>query len=245
MLTSAPHADPLNLNAPRTVSATLPSTRLDACFADAPTRQLKSNAPLFADGDRKLNAYRIESGVVLVYKILNDGERQIVSLAFPGDFIGLEAEDAHCYEAQTLSPTRIRSVPTSTLWRRAAEDPALGRDIFGVLSREVAEARTHLLMIGRLSATSRVATFLLSLAQRNARRGFDTINILLPVRRSDIADFLCLSVETVSRSLTELKAAGAISLRGWRQVRIHDADLLESLADGEEPHAFDSLGRAA
>ena len=245
MLTSAPHAETFSLPLHRHAQATQPSARLDACFADAPSRQLKSNAPLFAEGDRKVNAYRIESGVVLVYKILNDGERQIVTLAFPGDFIGLEAEEAHCYEAQTLSPTRIRSVPTSTLWRRVAEDPALGRDIFGALSREVSEARMHLLMIGRLSATSRVATFLLSLVQRNARRGINTESILLPVRRSDIADFLCLSVETVSRSLTELKAAGAISLRGWRQVRIHDITTLEALAEGNAVGPFDSLGRAA
>lgn len=234
MLTSAPHADRLTLPTHRAPAAAATVNRLDICFADAPIRQLKSNTPLFADGDRKAHAYRIESGVVLIYKILNDGGRQIVTLAFPGDFIGLEAEDAHCYEAQTLSPTRIRSVPTSTLWRLASEDPVLGRDLYGVLSREVAEARTHLLMIGRLSATGRVATFLQSLVQRNARRGFDTTNILLPVRRSDIADFLCLSVETVSRSLTELKATGAISLRGWRQVRIVDASLLESLAEGED-----------
>lgn len=245
MLTSAPHAETFSLPFHRHAQATQPSARLDACFSDAPSRQLKSNAPLFAEGDRKVNAYRIESGVVLVYKILNDGERQIVTLAFPGDFIGLEAEDAHCYEAQTLSPTRIRSVPTSTLWRRAAEDPALGHDIFSVLSREVAEARTHLLMIGRLSATGRVATFVHSLVQRNARRGFDTSSILLPVRRSDIADYLCLSVETVSRSLTELKAAGAISLRGWRQVRILDAALLEALAEGEDGGGSNGFARVA
>ncbi len=245
MLTSAAHADAVSLPVHRTIPPTPPSGRLEACFADAPSRQLRSNAPLFADGDRKVNAYKIESGVVLVYKILNDGVRQIVRVAFPGDFIGLESEDAHCYEAQTLSPTRIRSLATTTLWRRVGEDPGLGRDIFDALSREVADTRTHLLMIGRLSATSRVATFLLSLVQRNARRGLDTTNILLPVRRSDIADFLCLSVETVSRSLTELKGARAISLRGWRQVRIHDIAMLEALADGEDACMYDGVGRAA
>lgn len=245
MLTSAPHADRAALPAYRAPSAAPTVNRLDICFAGAPCRQLKSNTPLFADGDRKAHAYRIESGMVLVYKILNDGERQIVTLAFPGDFIGLEAEDAHCYEAQTLSSTRIRSVPTSTLWRRASEDPALGRELYGVLSREVAEARTHMLMIGRLAATGRVAAFLQSLVQRNARRGLDTADILLPVRRSDMADFLCLSVETVSRSLTELKAAGAIRLRGWRQVRIVDAATLEALAEGEHGGDGNGFVRAA
>ena len=244
MLTSAPHTETNTLQVQR-AGFGLSSSRLDGCFADAPSRQLKSNAPLFAEGDRKLHAYKIESGVVLVYKILNDGVRQIVRLAFPGDFIGLEADEAHSYEAQTLSPTRIRSVPTSTLWRRAAEDPGLGRDILETLSREVSDARTHVLMIGRVSATSRVATFLLSLIRRNARRGLDKANILLPVRRSDIADFLCLSVETVSRSLTELKVLQVISLRGWRNVRVHDEELLEALADGEVMRPGDGLCHAA
>ncbi len=245
MLTSAPHIETVGQSFNRAGGTLLPAKRLDACFADAPCRQLRPHAPLFAEGDPKVNAYKIESGVVLVYKILNDGARQIVRLAFPGDFIGLESEDAHGYEAQTLSATRIRSLPTSTLWRRAIEDPALGRDILETLSREVADARCHLLMIGRLSATSRVATFLLSLVQRNARRGLDSVNILLAVRRSDIADFLCLSVETVSRSLTELKMAHAISLRGWRNVRIHDTERLEALADGEMWRTGEGLSHAA
>jgi CRP/FNR family transcriptional regulator len=245
MLTSAPHTETFGVSYNRPGGTLMPSTRLDSCFADAPCRQLRSHAPLFAEGDRKMNTYKIESGVVLVYKILTDGVRQIVRLAFPGDFIGIESEEAHGYEAQTLSATRIRSLPTSTLWRRAVEDPVLGRDILETLSREVADTRCHLLMIGRLSATSRVANFLLSLVQRNARRGLDAANILLPVRRSDIADFLCLSVETVSRSLTELKGARAISLRGWRNVRIHDTELLEALADGEVWRAGEGMSHAA
>ena len=73
----------------------------------------------------------------------------------------------------------------------------------------------------------------------------DKANILLPVRRSDIADFLCLSVETVSRSLTELKVLQVISLRGWRNVRVHDEELLEALADGEVMRPGDGLCHAA
>ena len=206
--------------------------KLDACFADAPMRQFRSSEMLFADGDLKQHTYKIESGALLVYKILRDGVRQIVNLAFPGDYVGLEAGDTHTYEAQALSLTRIRTLSTGTLWRRAAEDPALARDIVETVSRDFSETRSHLLTIGRLSATGRVATFLLTLVHRNARRKLDPNSLLLPVRRSDIADFLCLSVETVSRSLTELKAAGAISLKGWRYIRVHDVDLLERLADG-------------
>ncbi len=231
MLTSAHHAEPVPFR--RNVAPVQCASKLDECFADAPGRQLKANEPLFAEGDGKSNAYKIESGAVLIYKILNDGIRQIVSFAFPGDIIGLETGDEHTYDAQTLAATRIRSLPVVTLWRRAAADPGLTKELVEALSREITDARHHLLTIGRLCATGRIATFLLALVRRNERRGLDATNIFLPVRRSDMADFLCLSVETVSRSLTELKISHVISLRGWRQIRVQDRAMLEQLALGE------------
>lgn len=234
MLTSAHHVEPVTLPFRGRVQATAQKgSKLDTCFADAPARQLKANEPVFAEGDNKSNVYKIESGAVLIYKILNDGMRQIVSFAFPGDLIGLEAGDEHTYDAQTLAATRIRSLPTASLWRKAAEDAGLAKELLETLSRDVTEARDHLLTIGRLCATGRIATFLLALVRRNERKGLDATNIYLPVRRSDMADFLCLSVETVSRSLTELKVSHVISLRGWRQIRIQDPAMLERLATGE------------
>lgn len=215
------------------IAAASQASKLDLCFADAPARHLKSNEPLFAEGDTKSNAYMVESGAVLIYKILNDGMRQIVSFAFPGDIIGLEAGDEHTYDAQALAVTRLRSASASSVWRRAAADPALAKELIESLSRDVTDARDHLLTIGRLCATGRIATFLLALIRRNERKGLDTANIVLPVRRSDIADFLCLSVETVSRSLTDLKVSHVISLRGWREIRIQDRKMLEKLAAGE------------
>lgn len=231
MLTSAHHADPLPFR--RTLAPVHCASRLDACFADAPAHQLKANAPLFAEGDCKSNAYKIESGAVMIYKILSDGMRQIVSFAFPGDIIGLEVGDEYTYDAQALATTRIRLLPAASLWRRAAADPVLTKELVECLSRDIAEARDHLLTVGRMCATSRIATLLLALVRRNERRGLDATNIFLPVRRSDMADFLCLSVETVSRSLTELKISHVIRLRGWRQIEVQDRATLERLASGE------------
>ena len=235
MLTSAHHAESTNTwtsNSSRIAPRRL-RCALDDCFAQAPARQLKAKEPLFAEGDTKLNVYKVESGAVLIYKILNDGFRQIVNFAFPGDYVGLEMSPYYTYDAQTIAPTRIRSVSSVALWRQAREDCAVANEIFETLSHEISAAHSHFLTIGRLSATGRIATFLLALAERNERKSLDAVNIQLPVRRSDIADFLCLSVETVSRSLTELKIANIISLRGWRQIKLVDRAALERLADGE------------
>ena len=235
MLTSAHHAEAASTWASNRIRLTPPPVRcaLDDCFAQAPARQLKANEPLFAEGDTKSNVYRVESGAVLIYKILNDGFRQIVNFAFPGDYVGLEMSPCYTYDAQTIAPTSIRSVSSTSLWRQAREDATVADEIFEILSREISAARGHFLTIGRLSATGRIATFLLALAERNKRKSLDPVDIQLPVRRSDIADFLCLSVETVSRSLTELKLANIISLRGWRQIKLVDRAALERLADGE------------
>ena len=206
---------------------------LDLCFEDAPVRELRASQPVFTEGDMKTNVYKIESGAVLLYKILNDGVRQIVGFAFPGDCVGIEASAAHTYDAQAIGATRLRSLPTAVLWRRAGEDAALTRELFEALTYQMTEMRQHLLTIGRMTATGRIATFLLGLSDRNRRNGQDALNINLPVRRSDMADFMCLSVETVSRSLTELKQAQVISLRGWRQIKITDRAALLRLASGE------------
>jgi CRP/FNR family transcriptional regulator len=232
MLTSAHRIDTVPFH--RAIA--LPRTggrKLDAYFAEAHLRQLRAHDPLFAEGDIRSNVYRVETGAVLMYKILHDGVRQIVGFAFPGDYVALETSQHHTYDAHAVMPTRLRWLPSNVLWRDAAEDSALAKELFETVSHEVASLREHLLTIGRLSATRRVAAFLLELSRRNERKALDRINIMLPVCRGDIADFLCLSVETVSRSLTEMKQAQLITLRGWRQVKIVDRPALEKFASGE------------
>jgi CRP/FNR family transcriptional regulator len=244
MLTTAHVENLRTLPFPRRPLARSPERKLDACFEGAPVRELKSNQPLFAEGDSKSNVYRIESGAVLLYKILNDGLRQIVGFAFPGDCVGLEASPVCAYDGQAIGTTRVRSLPAAVLWRRATEDSGLTKELFETLSQQMSETRQHLITIGRLSATGRIATFLRALSERNRRMGGDPSDLTLPVRRSDMADFLCLSVETVSRSLTELKLAQIISLSGWRQIHIADDEALERLASGESEEEY-ALQRAA
>jgi len=222
-----------------------PGRKLDACFAEAHSRQLRPHDPLFAEGDPRSNVYRVETGAVLLYKILHDGLRQIVGFAFPGDFVGLEMLPHHTYDAHAVMPTRVRWLSASKLWRQADEDAVIAKELFETVSQEVSGLRNHLLTIGRLTATRRVAAFLLELSRRNEQKALDRLNILLPVCRSDIADFLCLSVETVSRSLTEMKLARLISLRGWRQVKIIDRPALERFTSGETNVDADGVLRKA
>jgi len=206
---------------------------LNDCFAIAPVRQLKAKEPLFMEGDAKSDVYKIEIGAVVMYKILSDGQRQVLGFAFPGDFIGLESASVHACDAETIGVTRVRCIPTAMLRRRANEDSTVAAELYEILSKAFSQSQSHFLTIGRLGANGRIATLLLALAKRNEHNSLDPNTIQLPMRRSDMADFLCLTVETVSRSLTELKKAKTISLSGFRHVKLLDRDALEDLACGE------------
>lgn len=194
---------------------------------------LKAREHVFTAGDSRTHVYKIESGAVCLYKIMPDGRRQVIDFAYPGDFIGLGSEAEYTVNGQALEPTRLKCVPVATLSRMAAADPALGMKLYEAISRELAATQDHLFTIGQRSAAERVACFLLALSRRNARRGQDATTVVLPMTRSDIADFLGLTIETVSRTLTKLRAASLIDLKQCTLVRLLDIVQLERLAGGE------------
>jgi len=199
-------------------------------FAAEPSKLLKSGETLFAQGKLKTNAYLVESGSVVICRLRVDGLRQIVKFAVAGDLMGLESGDTHVYEARALAQTRFHALPHVSLLRHVTRDPRLASEMLDALSHDIRESHRHLFMVGGLRAKGRVASFLVSLAQRNAHFGYPVSTVTLPGRRCDMADFLCMSVETVSRALTELKTSNVISLKGGRQIEIHKSDALERLA---------------
>jgi CRP/FNR family transcriptional regulator, anaerobic regulatory protein len=210
--------------------------RADASFeqrlTQAPLRRIEARELLFAEGDDVSHIYRIETGAIALYKMLSDGRRQIMGFAFPGDLIGLGIEREHVMNAQAVKPTRLRCLPIASLRHAAAKDPALALKLYEALAGELAATRDLLLTTGQRSALERVAGFLLSLSRRHDRSGLDPANFKLPMTRTDIGDFLGLTIETVSRTFTKLRLLGLLELPQSSQVQLRDVDRLESLADG-------------
>jgi CRP/FNR family transcriptional regulator len=202
-------------------------------LAPGPARLFGSREQIFLEGDVKTHLYRIESGTVCLYKMLSDGRRQIIEFAFEGDFIGLGGSRTHTVGAEAVSPARLRCLPIEGVRRRVAGDPRFAVALYDVMGAELAEARDLLLTVGRRSAIERVAAFLHALARRNARKGRDPGVVELPMTRTDIGDFLGLTIETVSRTITRLKTTGVIRLEQSSRVRILDRARLAALADGE------------
>ncbi|HXF54420.1 MAG TPA: helix-turn-helix domain-containing protein [Hyphomicrobiaceae bacterium] len=195
-------------------------------------RRVEAKEFVFLEGDPISHLYRVESGAVALYKVLADGRRQVLGFAYPGDLIGLGAEGEHVMNAQAVKPTRLRCLPVSALNQSLARDPALGMKLYEALAKELAATRDLVLTTGQRSAMERVAGFLLALSRRNRRNGQDPKVFDLPMTRADIGDFLGLTIETVSRTLTKLKTLKVIGLPQTHSVHILDLDRLEAMAEG-------------
>ena len=181
-----------------------------------------------------MSRHRVETGAVALYKVLADGRRQVLGFAYAGDLIGLGAGGEHVMNAQAIKSTRVRCLPVSALRQSASNDPMLGFKLYEALARELAATRDLMLTTGQRSAMERVAGFLLAFSRRSARNGQDPAHFELPMTRSDIGDFLGLTIETVSRTFTKLKSLGLIALPQSNCVALLDIAELESLADGED-----------
>jgi CRP/FNR family nitrogen fixation transcriptional regulator len=168
--------------------------------------------------------YRLMAGAARRCALRLDGRRQIVDLLLPGDFFGLTARDEYDFTIEAVTDdTMVTGYPRRRVEMLADSDPLLAREIRALAFESISRLQAQLLVIGRVTATEKVGSFLLQLAARTS----DGSVVVLPLSRYDIADYLALSVETVSRSLSDLKHRGVIALSGTRRVRIVDRDALE------------------
>jgi CRP-like cAMP-binding protein len=174
--------------------------------------------------------YRMESGVARRFSARADGRRQIVDLLLPSDFFGFGVGGKHHFAVEAvLDGTIVARYPRSRLESLAEQDPRVARGLREVACAAMSRLHGLILNLGRTTAEEKVGHFLVRMADRLAGGAAD--KVVLPMSREDIADYLALSVETVSRSLTHLKRRGVIRLTGTREIRILDR---RALAQGDE-----------
>jgi len=184
------------------------------------------NEEIYGEDEPADFVYRVVSGAVRISRILSDGRRQIASFQFAGDVFGLEPGQVHALCAEAITDCRIALIKRSALDRAADRDSGAARELWGLTARDLQRLQEHMLLLGRKGALERVSAFLLEMSDRAA--GGRTIE--LPMSRSDIGDYLGLTIETVSRTLTQLERDGVIGLPSFRQVKICDRKALESWA---------------
>jgi len=197
-------------------------------------RKIPINAHLYLEGELQSHIFLVTSGIIGTYKLLADGRRQICRFAYPGDILGVDCAKRHLNNAEALSDSVVRSIPVSAIDKLIDSEPGFGQTLLHITAMELAGTREQLLSLGRKSASEKLATFLLSIARRSALPGNSEVLFDLPMKRCDIADYLGLTVETVSRNFTRLKVAGVIELLSSHQIKIGDIELLKALADGDD-----------
>lgn len=179
-------------------------------------RPLGRDVHLFHAGQQLKSVCVVRSGTIKTYQLSRDGDEIVTGFHLPGELIGLDAlgGEQHPGFAVALEDSRYCEIPYRDFQKLLDTSPQLNQTLLKLLSADMAETRELLLTVGRLGARARVATFLLNLSRRLGRRGHDPGRFRLAMDRRDIANYLGLTIETVSRTLTGLQKEGALSVRG-------------------------------
>ena len=219
----------------QTICGVLASNELREFKTSGTTVARAAGETIFFEGDAATHVYNLTSGVLRLSKLLPDGRRQIAGFLFPGDFLGITMEDEHAFTAEAITPSKLCQFSRARFDAFVESHPRLERRLYAIAAHELAAARQQVVLLGRKTAAERVASFLLML---DARRTPSSDNeglegdITLPMSRSDIADYLGLRIETISRELSSLKASRLIRLTSIQTIRFVDRERLEQLAEG-------------
>ena len=189
------------------------------------------NETIFSEGDATKYAYKVVSGAVRQCKLLSDGRRQVTDFFMPDDLFGFTEFGLHAFSAEAITHVVLIRYARSHVDRLGDENMLFRRKLTMVLHERVSHIQHHLVMLGRQTVKERIASFLLQMAERNGAAHGGGID--LPMGRQDIADYLALTIETVCRSLGELKRAGTIGVPNTHQILINDVDTLRAVAEGE------------
>jgi CRP/FNR family transcriptional regulator, nitrogen fixation regulation protein len=187
---------------------------------------------IYGEAEEAEFVYKVISGAVRTYKLLSDGRRLIGAFHLPGDVFGFESNTTHRLSAEALTDTVLLLCRRRALQNLAARDLEVARQLWVETTQSLNHAEEHMLLLGRKTATERVASFLLEMDARMQVSG--AIN--LPMTRRDIADYLGLTLETVSRIVSQLQAEGTVVLSSARQIRVERRSKLQALGSEHSVH---------
>ena len=196
-------------------------------------RTVEAGQCLIVEGDAGSSSYTIISGGVKLFKSLPDGRRQITGFLLPGDFLGMPSRGTYSYTAETMVRTHLCVFAHRELEAAFQKYPGMEKRFLSFVTDELVAAQEHMLLLGRKSANERIATFLLEITRRAQRLGWPVEPLILPMHRTDIADYLGLTVETVSRTFSRLRRRGVVELPRSDHVVVLKPEVLEALCDGE------------
>ena len=224
-----------------TMAMVLEPATLSCIFAAQVTEQLEAGEALFWQGDDAKHVFEIVSGALRTVRVLNDGRRVITGFLFPGDIVGVSLKDRYLSSVEAIATTRVRRMARRRFDDEVERSATLRPQLFARLYDEMTAAQDQVMLLARKTAEERVASFLLALARRAVDGCSSSAIVALPMTRLDMADYLGLTIETVSRIMTRLTGRGIIEAAGRHEIIIRRPAALAALAidDEDEPAEYD------
>ncbi len=212
------------------VCSALDDGDLGALEAIMTSKKLDANEMLVEEGAPKRRVFSLTSGMLRIYTSLPDGRRQIAGFLVPGDYLGLADDDVYSQSAEAVVPSVLCAFSSKEMEALMVSFPKLRERLHQMTREALRTARDNQLVLGRLAPVEKLASFLLVLAARAEKRGDKANLVHLAMNRTDIADYLGLTIETVSRSFTKLKTQGLIQLLDANTVEILSRRSLAAVA---------------
>jgi len=230
MLTQTINTQAINTQVRGKIGSALPASDQFVAIADhvgliATELSYRKEEEIYGEDEPAEYVHQVVSGAVRTYKLLSDGRRQIGAFPLPGDVFGLESGASHRLTAEAIIETNVRVVNRASLEKVAGIDVHVARKLWAMTSGQLRHAEDHMLLLGRKTAMERVATFLLEMDRRLAVAGM----MALPMCRRDIGDYLGLTLETVSRALSQLHSQGILGFSGARQIELRNRQRLRNI----------------
>jgi CRP/FNR family transcriptional regulator, nitrogen fixation regulation protein len=185
----------------------------------------RKDEEIYGEGEPAEYVYQVIRGAVRTYKLLSDGRRQIGAFHLAGDVFGLDPGSAHRLTAEAITDTTVRLVKRRSLEVAAGSNVKVAHHLWTMTAGDLRHAEDHMLLLGRKTAIERVATFLLEMDRRLAKAGM----MALPMCRRDIGDYLGLTLETVSRALSQLNDEGILMFSSARQIVLRNRQRLANM----------------
>jgi CRP/FNR family transcriptional regulator, anaerobic regulatory protein len=215
---------------------TVCKTIADADLARLATRAVVTEVPAgqcFVDEGEPANSFFVvTAGTAKLFKLLPDGRRQIIGFVGPGHFLGLAVSDTYAFSAEAIEPVRYCRFQRAKLRMLLDDFPMIEKRLLEVASDELVAAQEQILLLGRKTARERLASFLLMQSRQGLPWSRSRKQFKLPITHRDIADYLGLTIETISRTFTRLSAEGLIDMLSHNHMEIRDPVALEGLAGG-------------
>lgn len=200
-------------------------------------RPLQKNRHIFREGDEFGSVFAVRSGAVKTYSITDSGEEQVTGFYFPGEVVGLDGigQNRYANSAVSLETAAICEIPFSQIEQLSGHIPNLRRHFFKLLSSEIVEDQRHITLLSKNTAEERLASLLVSISARQARRGLSSSAFRLPMSRADIGSFLGLTVETVSRVFSRFAKQDLVTIDN-KELSDLNVEGLKAIANVHDEH---------